>query len=152
MIYRRLSDSGTLKAFGYGTGTEWNGYGQNSWWSDGPVNAEGDYSFGQNKQNFVNTREAVGQAVKTRLKLLYSEWWEDIEDGLPLFEQILAVPATGNNKQLVDKIVQDRIQNTLNVTGISTFQSVFDSKTRTYTFTCNIDTVYGQINIGDVTF
>ena len=149
MIYRRLSDTG-LKSFGYGSSTEIAGYG-NGWWSTELIQSDQDYTFGQSLQNMVSTKEAVGQAVKTRLKLLYSEWWEDIEDGLPLFEQILAIPATGNNKQIVDKLIQDRIQQTLNVTGITSFQSIFDNKTRQYTFTCTIDTKFGQVNLGEVT-
>lgn len=110
-----------------------------------------DYVLGSGRQNFISEREAVGQAVTTRLKLLYSEWWEDTEDGLPLFQQILGLPATGNNKQIVDKIIQDRIQETLHVTGVIQFYSTFDSPTRQYTFNCTIDTTYGQLTMQEVT-
>ncbi|MDF2636581.1 MAG: hypothetical protein K0R78_3455, partial [Pelosinus sp.] len=91
-----------------------------------------DYTLGSNRQNFIADREAVGQAVSTRLKNLYQEWWEDTEDGLPLFEQILGVFMYGNNKQIVDQIIQKRIQETLHVTGISNFTSEFDNQTRKY--------------------
>lgn len=111
-----------------------------------------DYVLGGNQQNFISEREAVGQAVTTRLKNLYKEWWEDTEDGLPLFEQILGVVANGNNKQMVDRIVQDRIQETLNVTGVNNFVSAYDNQTRKYTCSCNVDTPYGQVSIGEVSF
>jgi hypothetical protein len=111
-----------------------------------------DYTLGSNRQNFISDREAVGQAVSTRLKNLYQEWWEDTEDGLPLFQQILGVSVHGNNKQIVDRIIQDRIEKTLHVTGVSNFSSTFDNQTRKYAFSCNVDTVYGQIFVEEVNF
>jgi hypothetical protein len=111
-----------------------------------------DYVLGASRQNFIVDKDAVRQAVATRLKNLYQEWWEDTEDGLPLFEQILGVAANGNNKQMVDRIVQDRIQETLHVTGVSNFSSSYDNQTRQYSCSCNVDTTFGQIFIGEVNF
>ena len=49
------------------------------------LDADGDYVFGRSKHAYLEGVEAVAQAIKTRLLLLYAEWWEDREDGLPLF-------------------------------------------------------------------
>ena len=65
-----------------------------------------DYVFGHGKADYLTGREAVGQAVKTRLLLLYGEWWEDLQDGLPLFEKILASPGSEQNLQAVDVILR----------------------------------------------
>lgn len=109
-----------------------------------------DYCFGHGKADYLEGREAVGQAVKSRLLLLYGEWWEDQQDGLPLFEKILASPGTEKNLQAVDIIFRQRIENTMDVLGITQFISDFDRNKRNYGFSCNIETVYGQLYVSNV--
>jgi hypothetical protein len=110
------------------------------------LSSDGDYVFGQNKQDFQSDNEAAAQAVYTRLKLLLTEWWEDSSDGLPLFQSILGA-RTNKGKQAIDLILQTRIRNTLNVTDLFDFSSTFDSETRKYSFQCRVDTTYGEINL-----
>ena len=47
--------------------------------------ANGDYSFGNNIQDFYTGQEAIAQAIKTKILLFYGEWWEDISQGIPMF-------------------------------------------------------------------
>ena len=42
-------------------------------------------------------------------------------------------------------IIKDRIMNTKDVETITSFESEFDMRTRTYTMICNISTSYGEI-------
>lgn len=109
------------------------------------LDANYDYVFGQNQQNFVSDVEAVAQAIMTRLKLLYSEWWENEADGLPLWQSILGT--TGKNIRAVDGIIRERIVGTAKVTSIESFSSDFDSETRAYTFTAVVNTAYGQVTV-----
>lgn len=111
-----------------------------------------DYSFGQGRQDFISDVEAVAQAVYTRLKLLKEEWWEDQEDGLPLFQQIIGKFGPNGNKQAIDLIIKDRIAGTQNVTGIFNFTSEFNPHTRQYTFHCSINTKYGDTELIPMTF
>ena len=85
------------------------------------LDEQGDYTLGQNsmKQN----KEAVAQAIKTRLGLLYGQWWENTEDGLPLFEKILG--AYGDNKEMIDILISERIAQTKDVKEIKSYQSSF---------------------------
>ena len=116
------------------------------------LDANGDYTFGQNRQALLSKEEAAAQAVYTRLKLLLEEWWEDTSDGLPLFQSILGA-RTNKGKQAIDLILQTRIRNTLDVTDIFDFSSTFDNETRQYAFQCRVDTTYGEINLSEeVTF
>ena len=46
------------------------------------LDENGDYTLGQNSMK--KDKEAVAQAIQTRLGLLYGQWWENTEDGLPL--------------------------------------------------------------------
>lgn len=115
------------------------------------LDANDDYVFGSNRQAFLSETDAVAQAVYTRLKLLLEEWWEDTEDGLPLFQSILGA-RTNKGKQAIDTIIQDRIRGTTNVTDLFDFSSSYDNETRQYTFRCQVMTIYGQVDLGEVTF
>lgn len=109
-----------------------------------------DYVFGHGKNDYLEGREAVGQAVKSRLLLLYGEWWEDLEDGLPLFERILASSGSDENKQAVDIIFARRIGDTTGVLNVSWYDSSFDRNKRAYSFSCRVDTVYGELYVSNV--
>ena len=108
-----------------------------------------DYAFGKNEQDFLKDAEAVAQAIKTRLLLLYGEWWEDTENGLPLFENILGTAGTQENKQSIDLLVKDRIIGTKGVTSISSFESSIQN--RQYMLNCTVATQYGNSSIS-ITF
>jgi pantothenate kinase-related protein Tda10 len=108
-----------------------------------------DYSFGKNEQDFLTGTAAVSQAIKTQLLLLLGEWWEDTEDGLPLFENILGQPGTPQNVQSIDLLIKDRISNTLGVISVSDFQSTYQN--RQYSLSCTVSTQYGDATVS-ITF
>ena len=89
--------------------------------------------------------EAVAQAIKQRLLLLYAEWWEDLKDGLPLWEQILGTSGSEENRQAVDIIIRDRISGTRGVQSVTSFESSFER--RHYKFTATVETIYGSLTI-----
>lgn len=107
-----------------------------------PIN---DYQFGRGLQDFCQDADAVGQAVKTRLLLLKGEWWENIEDGLPLFQNILG----SRTKDIdgVDLIIRERIVGTQGVTNINFYQSDLDNITRIFKINCEIETIYGNTEV-----
>lgn len=98
--------------------------------------------FGFGNTSFVTDLQAVQQAVQTKLKLFLGEWWEDLNEGLPFFQQI----AGSNNKDSTDMLVRKRILETPNVTGISSFLSKVTSD-RKYTATATISTSYGTTTV-----
>lgn len=112
------------------------------------LDADGDYSFGKGSQNITYGIYAVAQAIKTRLKLLKGEWWENIEEGTPLFQEILGASASPDRQMIVDSIIKDRIIKTKDVLGIKEFSSEF--KNREYSFSCTAITRYGDIDVGDI--
>lgn len=109
-----------------------------------------DYVFGHNKNDYLSGRAAVGQAIKTRLLLLFGEWWEDQQDGLPLFEKILASSGSDRNLQAVDIIIRQRIEDTTDVLGVVQYDSQYDRDKRAYSFSCTVDTVYGRLYVSNV--
>ena len=109
----------------------------------------GDYSFGNGSNDFYSGTIAVSQAIKTNLLLLYGEWWESIDQGLPLFQNILGQPGTPENEQAIDLLVQGVISNTPGVISIKNFSSTYAN--RTYSLTCTVETQYGDATV-EVTF
>lgn len=109
------------------------------------LDINGDYTFGQGGYNFVKDSEAVSQAIQTRILLLYEEWWENLEEGTPLFQNILNQRNTQAGKNAVDIIIKDRILTTQGVIQITDFESSFDTN-KTYTANLSVDTVYGEVN------
>ena len=104
------------------------------------LDANGDMVFGSGKNDYITEVEAVKQAVKTRLLLLYNEWWENAEDGLPLFELI----AGHRDKGTAEKEIQERIQGTQHVISVKNIQTSFER--RGFYFSCDLQTEYGQTN------
>lgn len=109
------------------------------------LDSAGDYSFGKSQQNFLADALAVSQAIKTNLLLLYGEWWESIDKGLPLFQNILGQPGAPENVQAADLLVRDVIINTPGVINIKDFKSVYDK--RTYSLTCTAETPFGDVTV-----
>jgi len=106
------------------------------------LDENGDSTFGS--QVFYTGREAVAQAILTRLRLLYGEWWENTADGLPLFESILRAYGGNDVREAVDLLISERIQGTENVTQLITYESTFDPNTRHYGAYCIVDTAFGE--------
>lgn len=106
------------------------------------LNENGDYTLGRNSMK--KDKEAVAQAIQTRLHLLYGQWWENTEDGLPLFEKILG--AYGENKEMIDMLITERIAETKEVKEIKSYHSTFQN--RVYTANCVVETVYGIVSVG----
>ena len=106
-----------------------------------------DYTFGQGKSCYINGREACAQAIKSRLLLFKGEWWENILEGLPLWQSILGVMGAGNRKDVVDKIIQDRIAGTPHVISVLNISSSYSASSRTYKFSCKVNTDFGILII-----
>lgn len=114
------------------------------------LDSDGDYVFGRGKHAYLEGIDAVAQAIKTRLLLLYAEWWEDREDGLPLWEQILTAPGSQDSLTAVDLIFKERIEGTTGVLSLLGYESDFDRDNRKYTFKAAVETMYGDLIISNL--
>ncbi len=114
------------------------------------LDVNGDYQFGKGLQHFTYGAYAVAQAIKTRLKLLEGEWFENTKGGLPLFQKIIGQSGTNIALELIDAIIKERIINTLNVTNIESYTHEYDSISRKYSFNCIANTPFGSITVSDI--
>lgn len=98
---------------------------------------------------FISASEEVAQTVKTRLKLFLGEYFRDISDGTPWFQQILG---KGSSLSIKEALIKRRISQTENVSAIYSFETDFDLATRRYSAEAGIVTPFGQalISITDV--
>lgn len=101
-----------------------------------------DYCFGRGRQNYISGLDAVVQAIKTRLQLLKEEWWEDQNDGLPLWQEILASSGSEDHRAAVDIIIRDRISGTTGVLAVTEFESQYQN--RQYIFEATVESIYGS--------
>lgn len=109
-----------------------------------------DFRFGQGRNDYLVDIDACGQAIETRLRLFLGEWWEDITDGLPMWQSFLG--ATLARRESKDKLVQERVLGTPHVTNIESFTSQSNSTRNSYEAQVVVNTDYGQLvvtNQGD---
>lgn len=111
------------------------------------LDANGDYSLGGGLAAFfVNSPDAVAQAVKTRLMLWQAEWFLDTTDGTAWATEVLG-PRTSATR---DAVIRNRILTTPGVNVILSYSSSFDSPSRTFRVSVSLDTIYGQVAIANV--
>lgn len=89
---------------------------------------------------FIGGREEIAQTVETRLRLYLGEYFRDIQDGTPWYEQILGKFA---NLSAAEAALRARIANTPGVVRLTKFTADFDINTRRYSVTAGILTDYG---------
>ena len=108
------------------------------------LDANGDYTFGQNGANFlVNSPAAVGQAVLTSLGLIQGEWFLDQTAGVPYDTEILGAGTESTR----DLAYQTAILQTQGVSAIVEYASYLNPTTREFIVAATIDTIYGVTTI-----
>ena len=103
------------------------------------LDADGDYVAGPAAVFYVDSPDAVAQAIKTRLALFTGEWFLDSNEGLNMSRIV------GNNTQSTrDQEVQQRILQTEGVTSIVAYGSRVNPDTRRFDVQAVVETVYGS--------
>ena len=103
------------------------------------VDSTGDMQFGNGQASFHrDTPDAVAQVVESRLNLWLGEWYLDQLEGTPYQTQVLG-KYTGQTR---DPVMRARILDTLGVTELLSYDSTFDSQTRTFAVSARIGTAY----------
>ena len=104
----------------------------------GPAN---DYPFGGGQNDFlVDSPEAVGQLIETRLRMSVGDYFLNARDGTPYLTQVLGYNTAGTR----DFAIQDRILSTQGVDEITQYSSSNDTLTRALSMTATVDTAYGS--------
>ena len=108
------------------------------------LDQNGDYLFGNNKLDYISGLEAVAQAIKTKVMLFYQEWWENIADGIPMFQSIVGKVADTNLQMTITLLVTNRIHEIQEVVTVKEVKVNSDSTNRVISFELKVDTIYGE--------
>jgi hypothetical protein len=100
---------------------------------------------GNGASDFISDLQAVSQIIMTTLKLFQGEWFENLNDGTPLFQKILG--KNGENVNAISLILQQRIRGVPYVTGVSNVNASFNSATRGFSFSCVVQTQFGSVSV-----
>ncbi len=111
------------------------------------IDENGDYVFGNGQYDFLIDIEAVPQAIKTKLGLFQGEWWEDLSEGLPFYQDIAgSFIKSDEDKDIVTRIFCNRIGDVQEVNSFLSVDANFDNENRKYSLVASVDTIYGIIN------
>lgn len=97
----------------------------------------------RNGQAYLQDIEAVQQACITRLRLLIYEWWEEIQDGVPYWQKIIA--SRDINEAL--RLIRKRIAGTDNVISVIDMTHEWDNEKRTLVIRAAVQSTYGPFEI-----
>lgn len=86
----------------------------------------------------IRTTESVRQAVKIRLKWIFSEWRLGPDYGFPWFEEVFV---RNPNIPKIKQLVKDEIMKVDEVEDAEVIKAAYDPRTRTaaFTYTVTID-------------
>ena len=97
----------------------------------------------RNGQAYIEGVDAVRQVCVTRLRLLIYEWWEDIGDGVPYWQQIIA----SRNLEEALRIIRRRIEGTDRVLAVLNMEHTWDNAARILYITAKVQSTYGIFDL-----
>lgn len=96
------------------------------------------------ERGFISGREEIAQTIQTRLRLFLGEYFRDVRDGTPWFEQVLGKFASLTT---VEAVLRSRIVNTPGVLRLTYFRTSFDLGNRVYGVSAGAMTKEGDVEI-----
>ena len=88
-----------------------------------------DYSFGNNKSDYISGKKAIAYAIKSKILLFYGEWWEDIGIGIPMFQSIMGQGRSEALKNSAQMLISDRIKEIDGIGAINKIEINFVERT-----------------------
>lgn len=93
---------------------------------------------------FLSERDAIAQTIETRLRLFLGEYFRDITDGTPWFQQILG---KFENINAVEAVIRNRIVRSPGVIRLLSFSMEYDLDERALSIYAYVITNYGEMDI-----
>lgn len=106
------------------------------------LNENGDIATSGNI--WLYDREAVAQTIKTRLKMFYGEYFRDVLDGTPWFQEVIGNQSTQSR---IDSLLRNRIARTTGVDRLLEFNTTYVAETRELHIKCTVLTQWGAVEI-----
>jgi hypothetical protein len=93
--------------------------------------------------------QAVEQAIKTRILLFEGEWWENLSEGTPMFQQILGQRATPTALQAMALALTARISGTPYVSSVQDVTVSFNAASRALSYQATVQTAFGTVQVSN---
>src|ERR1039458_9875988 len=91
---------------------------------------------------------AVQQAILTRLKLFYGEWWEDLSLGLPVFQSMLGQLGTTRGQAAMRLAIQQNIEGGPYIISVAGIVTSFTNGQ--FAFTATVNTAFGRVTVSNL--
>ncbi len=110
------------------------------------LDEDGDIAIENNSFVLIEGQEEIEQNLTQRLRMFYSEWFLDLREGVPYFEQVLKkVP----DPVVLDSIFKRAISQTPGIEEILEFNMDVDASTRKLSLSMRCRTRDGILTIED---
>lgn len=98
---------------------------------------------------FLSDIDAVAQIICTSLKLLQGEWWENLDTGYPLVQQILGASGSDAQQKAVMLLTQQYILAAAPpfVLRILSYTYTYNSALRSATWSAQVLTSFGTLTV-----
>jgi hypothetical protein len=93
---------------------------------------------------FIAGQNEIEQTIRTRLRLFLGEYFRDITDGTPWFEQILG---KGTSQSAREAALRNRIARTPGVIRLTSFSTDYDISSRKLTVKVGVLTTFGIMTV-----
>jgi hypothetical protein len=100
------------------------------------LDINGDFTFGQGRNNYLTRNKEVAQNIQTRLRQFLGDCWFSIGSGIDWFNLL-----GGKNKAAIQLAVSTTIRNTKDVTGVIEVSVNVDNNRR-ITISYTVTTIY----------
>ena len=107
------------------------------------LDKNGDWTFGNSQNNYINKKEALKQNVVTRIKSCKNDWFLDSEANIGWWD-ILGIK---NNEGIIKNQVYNTVVTTYGVTSIKNIDIQIDSATRKATIKIDLKTIYDDVSL-----
>lgn len=107
-----------------------------------------DPLYGNGQDDFLSDADAVAQIIGTTLRLFQGEWWENLLDGVPMFQQILG-QGGASDTAAISAILQNAIYGVPYVNSITNLQIQYNPANRALLFNCYVLTAFGTMLISN---
>lgn len=111
------------------------------------LDANWDPIFGNGQNAYISDLDAVAQIINQRLLFFRGEWWENRTSlGIPMFQSILG---SQRSLDVVAGLVKNEILACPYVTGVSSVATSYNTQTRAFKFTCQVQTQFGSLTVSN---
>lgn len=107
---------------------------------------EGDLHLDGEALSLVDSRDAIAQHIRIRLRFFLGEWFLDQREGIPFYRDILT---KNPSRSLVESIYRQAITDTPGVDSLEKFALSIDASTRTGEVTFTVTTTDGATLTSD---